>query len=129
MDEAVAVAAERSAQLAADVAALNAEMEQMRSLSRGKLSEGVPPQPAPTAPEPDLASQGFAAVEKLEATIEAAAQWSPTPQQVRRQQEQEEEELGAAEAEQLLGEVVGEFVALVERAASSVRILSHLAGS
>ena len=66
------VAAERSAQLAADVAALNAEMEQMRSLSRGKLSEGVPPQPAPTAAEPDLASQGFAAVEKLDATIEAA---------------------------------------------------------
>lgn len=126
VDEAVAAAAERSAQLSADVAALNAEMEEMRKLSRAAVEEGVPPPPerepaAPPASEPAapeemlLAAQDRAAAAKMDASIDEATRWNS-----REAREAAEEQMLEAEvAAEMMAEEVAEFEALVERVASS----------
>jgi hypothetical protein len=122
IDEAVIAAEERSAQLAADVAALNAEMEQMRTVSRQALEEGVPPEPQLAAATPMrtpeevlLASQARAAAAKMEESIEEATRWSTREAQRDFDNEVLEEEA----ASNMLAEEVQEFVALVDRAATS----------
>lgn len=122
VDEAVIAAEERTAKLAADVAALSAEMEAVRSMSRQALEEGVPPEPEPAAttpmPSPEemlLAAQARAAATKMENTIEQATRWSA--RDARR--ESENEMLEAEVASDMLTTEVEEFVALVDRAATS----------
>ena len=122
VDEAVIAAEERSAQLAADVAALNAEMEQMRTLSRKTLEEGVPPEPQLAAATPMrtpeevlVAAQARAAAAKMEESIEEATRWSSRAAQHDSDDEMLEDEV----ASNMLADEVQEFVELVDRAATS----------